>query len=295
MVKYELPFNFDLNLLNFIDDNIDKDWIEFLFLSPFKDDSSNARSHVEGVAKSNWTYTVPNSRDDYTNFIKEIQKHGIKPAILFQEDTPIASNILDYYLKLGIDSFIVNSDELAKNIKKIDSKLKVIASITKILSAKDLWENDYSMYDKIVLHFPFNRALCKLKELPSFYKYTLLANSYCVYNCKSAKDHWSSTKETSSKVPCLKNINKDDLIYIPPEYIYMFEPYVDSFKIQGREYPTNVLSEEIYCYYKKIHNPLAGAIYNRLSPFNSYEYFNKGKDLEFVNYNNPHSGLPNPA
>ncbi|WP_125153595.1 hypothetical protein [Clostridium rectalis] len=295
MVKYELPFNFDIKLLDFITEKIDKDWVEFLFLAPFKEDSKNARSHLEGIDKKNWTYTVPITRDDYSFYIKEIQKRGLKPAVLFQEEKPIDYSTLDYYLKLGVDNFVVNSDELAKMIKNLNPKFKVVASITKTLSATNLWENDYSMYDKIVLHFPFNRALSRINKLPNFYKYTLLVNSYCLYNCSIAKKHWASTNENYSNINCLKNQHKDDLIYIPPEYVNIFEPFVDSFKIQGREYKTDILKEEIYCYYKNIHNPMAGVIYNRLSSFNAEEYFNKGKDLKFVIYDNPHNNLPQPA
>lgn len=292
--KYEIPFNFDIEYLNFLEKYIDKDWVEFIFLPAFKEDSSNARSHLEGVSKSWGTYKVPDTREEYEFYIKSIQKSGFKPGVLFQEENPIKDEILNYYLSLGIDTFVVNSDKLAKRIKSIDKNYKVIASITKTLSAKDLWEKDLSMYDKIVLHFPFNRALNKIKELPPFYKYSILVNSFCVYNCESAHEHWNSTPETSSKIHCMKSEHKENLIYIPPEYLNLFEPYIDSFKIQGREYPTNILTEEIFCFYKGLHSPFAGAIYNRLSPFNALEYFNKGENMDFVNYNNPNSPFTDP-
>lgn len=291
MVKYEIPFNFDLDLLDFLEGYIDKQWIEFLFLPPFKGDSPNARSHVEGITKASWTYKEPDTLEEYDFYIKEIQRRGFTPGVLFQKEEPLAMDVVKHYLDLGVNTFVVNSDKLASDLKKVNSKYKIIASITKTLSAEDLWENDYSMYDKIVLHFPFNRALSKLKELPSYYKYSILVNSYCLYNCAVARAHWNSTPETSCNITCLKGEKKDDLIYIPPEYTKLFAPYVDSFKIQGREYPTHILGEEIYCYYKGLHNPFAGAIYNRLSPFNTDEYFNKGKDLPFVNYKP--NNLPN--
>jgi hypothetical protein len=292
MKKFEVPFNFDIELLNFLDNNIDKNWIEFLFLSPFKEDSGNARSHIENVEVNGWIYKVPETREEYAKYIEEIQTRGYRPAILLQDRNPIGKEKLNYYFNLGIKDFIVNNDNLALYIKSKDSNYNVVASITKILSANDIAENDYSMYDKIVLHFPFNRALCRLKELPKKYKYIILANSYCSYICTEARNHWYSTSENIGSVNCTKHFNKDKLVYIPPEYIHLFEPYVSNFKLQGREYPTFKLANEIYYYYNKLHNPMAGVIYNRLSPFNEQEYFNQAKNLSFVVKNNFISSNP---
>lgn len=286
MKKFEIPFNFDIELLNFLDNNIDKNWIEFLFLSPFKEDGINARSHVENVNVNGWTYKVPESRDEYTKIIEEMLSRDYRPSILLQETELIPMEKLDYYFKLGIKDFVVNNDQVALNIKNKDSNYNVVASITKTLSANDIAENDYSMYDKIVLHFPFNRALSRLKELPQKYNYAILANSYCSYKCAVAKKHWYSNSEEAKKINCVKHDNKDTLVYIPPEYIHLFEPYASSFKLQGREYSTHVLANEIYYYYNKLHNPMAGVIYNRLSPFNEQQYFNETKDLSFVINNN---------
>ncbi len=282
MKKFEIPFNFDIDLLNFLDNNIDQYWVEFLFLSPFKEDSLNARSHVENVNVNGWTYKVPETRDEYTKIIEEIQGRGYRPAILLQETSYIPMDKLDYYFKLGIRDFVVNNDEVALNLKYKDSSYNVVASITKTLSANDIANNDYSMYDKIVLHFPFNRALDRLKELPQKYKYTILANSYCSYKCAVAKKHWYSNSEEAKNINCIKQNNKNTLVYIPPEYINLFEPYASSFKLQGREYPTHVLANEIYYYYNRLHNPMAGVIYNRLSSFNKEQYFNEAKDMSFV-------------
>lgn len=282
MKKFEIPFNFDIELLDFLDNNIDKNWIEFLFLSPFKEDSINARSHVENVTVNGWTYKVPETRNEYTKIIEEIQKRGYRPAVLLQETRYFPMDKLDYYFKLGIRDFVVNNDQVALNIKNKDSSYNVVASITKTLSANDIAQNDYSMYDRIVLHFPFNRALDRLKELPQKYNYTILANSYCSYKCTVAKNHWYSTPEEAKKINCVKHDDKNSLVYIPPEYLYLFEPYVASFKLQGREYPSYKLANEIYYYYNRLHNPMAGVIYNRLSPFNMYQYFNAAKDMKFV-------------
>lgn len=286
MKKFEIPFNFDIELLNFLDKNIDKNWIEFLFLSPFKEGSINARSHVENVNVNGWTYKVPETRDEYTKIIEEIQRHDYRPAILLQETRYIPMEKLDYYFKLGIKDFVVNNDQVALNIKNKNPNYNVVASITKTLSANDIAQNDYSMYDKIVLHFPFNRALDRLRELPQKYNYTILANSYCSYKCVVAKSHWYSSAEEAKNINCVKHNDKDSLVYIPPEYIYLFEPYASSFKLQGREYPTHILANEIYYYYNRLHNPMAGVIYNRLSPFNKQQYFNAAKDLSFVINNN---------
>lgn len=285
MKKFEIPFNFDMDLLRFLDDNIDKNWIEFIYIPPFKEDGINARSHVENVEVRGQLYKVPETRNRYTKYLEEIQKRGYNIAVLLQEPTLVLSQKLDYYFKLGIDNFIVNNDQLALDIKNKNPNCNIIASITKTLSADDIVKSDYSMYDKIVLHFPFNRALCRLSELPKKYNYVMLANSYCAYNCIEAKKHWFSTRETVANVNCIKHFNKDKLVYIPPEYIHLFEPYVSNFKLQGREYPTDILADEIYYYYKGLHNPMAGVIYNRLSPFNAESYFNKAKDLSFVTSN----------
>ena len=120
--KFEIPFNFDIELLNFLDDNIDKNWIEFLFLSMFKEDSINARNHVENVSVNGWTYKVPETRNEYAKYIEEIQVRGYSPAILIQDCNPIKKEILDYYFKLGISNFIVTNDNIALYIKKKETK-----------------------------------------------------------------------------------------------------------------------------------------------------------------------------
>ena len=67
----------------------------------------------------------------------------------------------------------MNDDNLALMAKDKYADIRCILSITRILSLEDIQNNDYSMYDEIVLFFNFCRQVQLLKELPTKYKYVL--------------------------------------------------------------------------------------------------------------------------
>jgi len=63
-------------------------------------------------------------------------------------------------------------------------------SITRIITEKEILEKDLSMYDCIVLYFWFGRNLSVIKRLPKKYKYCIILNAFCYYDCKNANRHW---------------------------------------------------------------------------------------------------------
>ena len=56
-----------------------------------------------------------------------------------------------------------------------------------------------AMADEIVLFFNFCRQIHLLKELPTKYKYVLIVDSHCVFNCDRASAHWNLNADTNEE------------------------------------------------------------------------------------------------
>ena len=245
MKPLEIPYNFDIQLIDFL--KIYNPNIHCIYLPPFKDHYMCAKYFYRNIPN-----TLPESIQEYEKHIKYIQEYFPNKIMLLlqQNDICISNEILQYYLDLGITKFCVGSISQANQIKNKNINDDIIGSITmKINSIKLQNINDYDAFSGFVLWFPFNRNISKIKKLPKNFKYILLVNCGCSIYCNGT-EHWlanSALKEEQSisKCPRRFNANFKDIITIPPYDLCYFEPYIDYIKLQGREYTTNQLINDI--------------------------------------------------
>lgn len=254
MKKFEIPYNFDPKIIDFIIDNNYSDYISEIYVAPFIDDYAGAKRYYCNPGHTEIS-SQPKERIEYEKHLKKILDSGLRLSILFQnQEHLLTEDMLRYYVDLGATTFVVNNDETAKLIKAFNPQLKVIASITKKLSFSDFHHKDLSMYDEFVLYFPFNRALDRIKELPPQYKYILLVNCGCGYTCPGTH-HWfagcdEDGKELVKGPGCVSGLF-DQIIVVLPTNLEIFDPYISGYKLQGREYSTPELLMDIKQYIKR--------------------------------------------
>jgi hypothetical protein len=97
---------------------------------------------------------------------------------------------LEKYYNLGIRIFTISEDALAIAAKSRHPEISVTLSITSALTAADIQSRDLSMYDHIVLFYWFSRHLDVVKGLPKKYRYILIPNTDCYWNCKWHEGHF---------------------------------------------------------------------------------------------------------
>ena len=78
---------------------------------------------------------------------------------------------------------------------------------------------DFSLYDFVLLYYPFNRRLDALKALaPMKEKLILMPNTLCHVDCPSMQ-YW----------------------FPDPKHPSLFDDWVGGYKLQGREYTTDLI------------------------------------------------------
>lgn len=250
--KFEIPYNFDISLINELVPY--KEYIEFIYMPSYYEDGGNSRKDL--ILKNR----VPMNWDDYITHITAIQKH-FKIGILLQEDSTL--ELIDKYYELGIRIFILNNNDLVLTVKEKYADIKCILSITGVLSIEDIKNNDYSMYDEIVLFFNFCRQIQLLKELPTNYKYVLLVNSHCIYNCDRALTHWRLKADTLEKYEAAvetivnghcSDVFREDRAFIYPQDLVYFNEYITNYKLVDRLMNTEDIIYEIDRYSKQYTN-----------------------------------------
>ena len=268
MRKFEIPFNHTKSILDFLEKYRETliPYISHLLVAPFVEDYHSTR-HKEAIK--------PLSRSKYEKQIEKLQELGYTPAILINGIEKVKQEFLDYYInKLHCNTFIVHSDEIAKYIKDNYKNIITIASITKKLSLKDIQEKDLSMYDYIVLFYTFNASLENIKKLPNKYKYILMVNTYCDYTC-DFNTHWFT--DDGSKCPRYKNGEKNTTC-IFSEDLNIFDPYISIYKLQGREYETDMIVREImYWIFNKEKYKIDGIIRDRRESLGIEGFYNRYK------------------
>ena len=247
--KFEIPYNFDFALVDKLLPY--KEFIDFVYMPSFYEDGGNSRKDL--VIKE----SVPYEWEEYLNHLSTIQ-NNFDVGILIQENCTL--ELIDKYYSLGVKIFVMNDDNLALMAKDKYADIRCILSITRILSLEDIQNNDYSMYDEIVLFFNFCRQVQLLKELPTKYKYVLIINSHCVYDCNRASKHWKLNADTIedyiSKVNPLiynycGNIYREDRAFILPQDLIYFNDYIANYKLVDRLMPTEDIIYEIDRYTKE--------------------------------------------
>lgn len=229
--KFEVPYNFDINLIEKLLPY--KEHIDFVYMSSFYEDGNNSRQEV--LLRNN----VPLTWNEYVEHVNEIQKY-FNIGVLIQNDCTM--ELIEKYYSIGIKIFILNDSDLVLKVKEKYDDIKCILSITSVLSLEDIKNNDYSMYDEIVLFFNFCRQVQLLKELPTKYKYVLILNSHCVYNCDRCLTHWALREDTLEKykekeLEIMKDhcdIFREDRAFIQPQDLVYFNEYITNYKILDR-------------------------------------------------------------
>lgn len=250
----EVPYNFDPSLIdwfNLEENKKYKDNIEIMFMAPFFDDYWSAKRYYNPHPGHAGITNTPRERAIYEQHVSYIVDSQIPLAILFQNpEQLLTTELLEYYVNLGARNFIVNNDDTAALIKEYDKSLEVICSLTKKLSLKDYWEKDLSNFDKFVLYFPFGRSLTAMKQLPPQYKYVLLVNCTCGYICPGSH-HWFAGCDAwgneDVKGPCPSG-QVEYKIKVLPDALEYFDDYVYNYKLQGREYTTDKIIEDMVQY-----------------------------------------------
>lgn len=250
---FEVPYNFNVSLLPFYKKYAS--FINYLFVPPYKDDLLNTRSSIE-TRKKGRCY-MPQSRYEYEQHLNKITSLGLRYVVLWQvRDSVIPLEKLKYYAGLSASGFIIGNDDNARVIKDFDPKLLVICSLVQRVCS-DVLKRNFDYYDYVILYYPFNRALKALKLLSSIKeKIILMPNTLCHIDCPSIH-HWFPSKDRPFELrrDCLAL--KDDGKYIShcgfisPEHLHYFDGFVGGYKLQGREYATDLIKYICELYFKR--------------------------------------------
>ncbi len=259
MKPFEIPYNFDLKLIDFLEIYQEKIDLHCIYLPPYGDHYKCAKYYHTGGTGICIENTIPKTLEEYEKHINYINsKFPNKIMLLLQQNNILMStDLLKYYYSLGIKKFCVGSLEQAKILKELfKEEIEIIGSITMKINKKKLTQEYKKYFNGFVLWFPFNRDIKRIKELPKDFKYILLINCKCCTFCDGTH-HWlASSKEEEHDLYCprstldgqdFKHIFKN-LIFIRPNDLYLFDNYISYFKLQGREYKTWQIIRDIIYY-----------------------------------------------
>lgn len=129
MRKFEVPYNFDLELINELKKSDFRENISCVYLPCFYLDGGNSRKNLIFEEK------YPKNWEEYKKHLLKI-KEVSQPAVLFQEKTTF-DNIKKYY-NLGVRLFYLTDDNLAKEMKASYKDVVTILSITRCLTDNEL-------------------------------------------------------------------------------------------------------------------------------------------------------------
>lgn len=249
--KFEVPYTNDLECVQKYADSPFKDSIKFIYM-PGK--------AVDGQTSVTRTTEIKKDTSTVEERIATCHRYGFEPSILLQRGEH-SDEELDWYLDRGVRFFTVGPDKVAERLREMNPDVYLTGSIT-----KDLLLEDYQYYSKekpdlyniFVLRFHFSRALEEVKALPKNLKYCIMPNNSCLWNCPWYRKHWfqDTEKEISWWRPntnCqpLRFGGKDNesgrniihherVMRIPQQDLYLFDPYVDTYKLIDRTEPVEM-------------------------------------------------------
>ncbi len=269
MKKFEVPYNFDplfVEKFGYREDLLP--YIDCFYLPAWKDDCDNTRFN------STLGENYPKTYDEYDSRIKDLKSFGVPLCILMQKSATL--KLIEKYIALGIKAFTLNDDKLAKRIKAKYPDVRLSLSITRVLSLADIKEpaHDFSMYDRIVLWHWFSKNIDALSELPDRYKYVLICNSGCVYNCSWHDEHWyikaddlddykRQESEVCAKCDAVRRSDPDKTSIIEPEDLEFFDPYISVYKLIDRLDHTELIIDNLNAYVNRFRGcPKGRAYYN---------------------------------
>lgn len=256
----EIPYNFDKDLIDIMY-KLDPTGEQYhcIYCPPFPGDYQAAKHFY---THQNGRYMVEYynfSKEEYLSHLEYIRNiFPTKMMLLLQQNNfCMEIEMLKEYISYGFSKFCVGNLDQAKQIREIFPHAEIVASITMKLMPEDLLDPQYDILDGIVLFFPYNRDLEMIKNLPSKFKYIMLVNCGCNINCGGTK-HWFADEHTSKGRAwfCLNNVAEmahghvpwSQIIKVRPMDLAIFDPYISYYKLQGREYDTKQIVEQICLY-----------------------------------------------
>ncbi len=269
MIKFEIPYNFDPDYVTKIKEYPELlNHVDCIYMPAWKNDCSNSRLNI--TFKDNY----PADYDEYVKRINDIKTLGIPICILVQRGATL--KLIERYIKLGISTFTLNDDALAKKIKTKYPSVKLTLSVTRALTLTDIVTTDLSMYDKIVLFFWFNRHLDSLARLPQNNKYTILANTGCYHACTWHDEHWFLKanslseyieKERSICEKCRDKVlaNVQNSALIEPEDLVWFDEYATTYKLTDRMDHTELIIDNLNAYVNRFRGCPRGRDYYNIN------------------------------
>ena len=247
--RFEVPYNFSKRLIRFYAKNAS--FIRYVYVAPYKEDSLHTRSTIETSSRGHCY--MPGTRAEYESHLRCLADAKLSFVILWQvPDKVLSPEVIKYYQELGASGFIVGSDENAHRVKMYDPNLVVICSLVQRV-CYDILQKDLSPYDYIILYYPYNRALDALRELHSIKdKLILMPNTFCHVDCPSMH-HWFPAPDKpfvqNRDCPAMRYISMT--AFIAPEHLYLFDDWVGGYKLQGREYVTDLVEEICRIYFSR--------------------------------------------
>lgn len=248
--KFEVPYNFDEEILPYYQKN--SNFINFLFLPPYYEDSTNTRTKLQSKVKGR-SY-MPQTREEYEYHLRLIKSRNLRFVVLLQEREKVVSlELLEYYSNFGAAGFIIANDDNARIIKEFDPQLLVVSSIVQ-RRLKDISKVSLEYYDYCVMFYPFTRSLNALKQLSSIKdKLVIMPNSFCHTDCPGVQ-HWFAKDlkhfDVERFCPAYNDVSRSTFIY--PEHLKLFDEYVGGYKLQGREWRTDYIVTICESYFNRI-------------------------------------------
>lgn len=245
MKKFEIPYNLDPEFPKRLAARQDLiSYIDSIYAAAWKDDCDNTRFDIT------FRDDYPKTYEEYESRMKELLSLGIPVTILAQRNADM--EMIKKYRDLGIHGFILNDDKLAAEIREEYPEVRLTLSVTRALTLQELQDGRFDMYDRIVLFHWFSRHLDSMQLLPQRYRYVMICNNGCYYDCKWHDAHWfikSADIETyrkESEQAC-RSCNailmegKQNSSVIEPEDLIYFDQYVDCYKLVDRYDSTDAI------------------------------------------------------
>lgn len=243
--KFEIPYNFDskllvgLNLLKINHKNISS-----IYLPPYEFDYPSVRRND----------IMPNEKD-HLDEIEGIQEQFPgKVRLLLQQPNDnylMKGELLNKYLKLGINKFCVGSLNQAKEIKNVLPEAEIIGSIRMNINKEKIENNkdEYLKYfNSFVLNYTYNKNLDKIKNLPDYYKYILIVNSICDTRCEG-KEECFDNNYNNFKCPFIHNERtENEISKLSFSEISFYDNFMYSYKIVERGSPTHLILKALINY-----------------------------------------------
>lgn len=257
-MKFSIGYNNDIKLLDLLD--VYKDNIEALYF-PIPYQYSGSGRHIS--QKSNYINEIP-------KLIKKCNSLNIKSQLLLNAtcegkrglEKNFFSRIINYLQKLknlGLKSVIVTNpvyiSEIKEQIKGIEIESSVNCYVKTVEQA--LYLRDLGV-DILTIDRDINRNIPLIKEIrnKTGLKIRILLNEGCLRNCPFRKMHYNFIAHTRLKSKAkkiggifferwgAKIFSKNpakvfSIPFIPPDALKYYLPFVDYFKISGRDNPTS--------------------------------------------------------